>query len=324
MSHGPHAVAYMNSVSLIAHSDWSTLPTKRWVAVAQRNRGSFLADAPERVGDVRTFLPKLRRRARGGTVLAGFDFPIGVPIAYAKQARIRSFKTLFPLLGTSQWSQFYEPARSQAEISVARPFYPNCPGGTAQAHLVNGLGMTSRYELLRLCEQQTADRGPACSLFWTLGAKQVGRAAISGWRDLIGPAIKARSPTIGLWPFDGRLNELLAIKQCVIVETYPAEACAHVGLSRPGTGWSKRNRADRQLQGKKLQLWAEGHKVRFSESLDECISNGFGLGEDGEDQFDAVVGMLSMLAVVLGYRKNGAPDTGRVRNIEGWIFGQAG
>lgn len=56
--------------------------------------------------------------------------------------------------------------------------------------------------------------------------------------------------------------------------------------------------------------------------LDSLISDGFGATQVGEDQFDAVVGLLGMLAVVLGIRAEGAPKDGAVSSVEGWIFGQ--
>src|SRR5437773_11362000 len=55
--------------------------------------------------------------------------------------------------------------------------------------------------LLRACDYSTADRYKACEIFWTLGANQVGKAAIAGWRDLLAPAV--RDKAIAIWPFDG-------------------------------------------------------------------------------------------------------------------------
>lgn len=46
-----------------------------------------------------------------------------------------------------------------------------------------------------------------------------------------------------------------------------------------------------------------------------------GAGKDGEDRFDAVVGLLGMLDVVLGNRRPGEPEDDTTR-IEGWILGQ--
>ena len=57
-------------------------------------------------------------------------------------------------------------------------------------------------------------------------------------------------------------------------------------------------------------------------NLVEAIHDGFGPARDGEDPFDAVVGLFPMLDVLLGYRHDGAPDDEAVRQVEGWILGQ--
>src|SRR4029079_19473112 len=95
-----------------------------------------------------------------------------------------SLETL-PGLGRGEWRRFFEPAVLPGEIALGRPFYPARPGGTSQAHLVEGLGVASMDDLLRRCDRRTATRRAACSIFWTLGANQVGRAAIAGWREVL-------------------------------------------------------------------------------------------------------------------------------------------
>jgi len=127
---------------------------------------------------------------------------------------------------------------------------------------------------------------------------------------------------VGIWPFSGTLDELLNSRRCVIVETYPAEACLHLGLTSPGSGWSKRKPNDRQSKAPSLFMWAEQRKVKLVPTLEAAISGGFGVDADGEDRFDAVVGLMSMIDVVRGNRSDGAPMSKEVSEIEGWIFGQ--
>jgi hypothetical protein len=62
--------------------------------------------------------------------------------------------------------------------------------------------------------------------------------------------------------------------------------------------------------------------VVWHDGLRAVVEDGFGPEESGEDSFDAVVGLLSMLDVVLNYRAAGAPLDPTVRRVEGWIFGQ--
>lgn len=85
------------------------------------------------------------------------------------------------------------------------------------------MGLTNSDELKRRCERK------AEALFWLVGAKQVGRAAISGWRDLLAPAL-ANETELSIWPFDGPLFDLLARPGIVVAETYPAAMYQHLDL----------------------------------------------------------------------------------------------
>jgi hypothetical protein len=78
-------------------------------------------------------------------------------------------------------------------------------------------------------------------MFWTMGPQQCGKAAIAGWRELARPV--ALDPTMGLWPFEGPLGELLATRRLVLAETYPAE-CYRQVLNLKGR-FSKQRRDDR-------------------------------------------------------------------------------
>lgn len=288
--------------------------------MAQLSNGTYDLAAPEPVGDTATLLSRLRRRAQGMQVIVGFDFPIGVPLAYAERAGISSFVAALPQFGHGRWSEFYDPAEAQSEIAPERPFYPRVPGGTSQRDLVQGLGVKSMDDLYRACEV-SQERPKACSLFWTLGAAQVGRAAISGWREVLVPALEQSAIRVAVWPFHGDLDAVLRDSDCVLAETYPAEACLHIGL-RMG-GWSKRRQSDRQLQGDGLLMWAAGrHEVHISPGLELAIRDGFSAHPTGEDQFDAVVGLMSMLEVVTGHRSDGAPGSSASPEVEGWILGQ--
>ena len=49
----------------------------------------------------------------------------------------------------------------------------------------------------------------------------------------------------------------------------------------------------------------------------------FAPSKDAEDPFDALVGLLSMLDVLVGYRAAGAPSESAVATVEGWILERA-
>lgn len=310
-------------MDLIAHADWSTNAAHRWMCVARRREGGFYEiETPEPVGELSSLLARLRRRLmNGGSVMVGFDFPIGLPASFAERADITSFPEALRQFGEGEWSEFFELAETKNEISVHRPFYPARPGGTRQQHLVDGLRVDDYRELLRRCERSTDDRGAAEALFWTLGGKQVGRAAIAGWKHVLQPALVDMADRVGLWPFDGRLKKLLAEREFVVVETYPAEACVHLGMKPPGRSWSKSSRQGRESQAPQLYEWAAVRAVRFTEELKAAIAGGFADGGSGDDRFDATVGLCSMLEVVLGHRSSGAPQDPRIVDVEGWILG---
>ena len=64
--------------------------------------------------------------------------------------------------------------------------------GMKREDLVQGLEMRIFDDLLRRCDIR-AGRAKAAATFWLVGGNQVGKAAITGWRDLIAPA--GRQPT---------------------------------------------------------------------------------------------------------------------------------
>ena len=312
--------------SVVAHADWGADSRKQWLAQAVLDEdGVYRVERPVPAGNPHSLLARLfRARPDQSSVLAGFDFPIGVPTMYASRAGIDDFVEALAGFGTGDWRDFYRVAERADEISLRRPFYPQRPGGTSQAQLTAALGVDSMKALLRLSDGATGDRRAACSIFWTLGGNQVGKGAISGWRDVLAPAIKARDPAIAIWPFSGKLDELLETPQVVVVETYPAEFYGHLGIALRG---SKRRQDSRQAVAPAFEAWLEqsgvAGRVRFEPGALHTISSGFGALQDGEDRFDAFVGLIGMLNIVLGLRPAWEPPVGtRQRAVEGWIFGQ--
>lgn len=319
--------------SLVAHADWSLDPRKRWLVCAtlqapEQTSGRYRAAAPEPVGPPADLLDRLQQRARRGRtvtgpLLVGFDFPIGLPRAYAERAGIADFRRLLPRLGRGEWRSFFTVAERPGEIGLQRPFYPAKAarrGTAARVHLLEGLGLARYAELLRACDLGDGRRPPACALFWTLGPQQVGKAAIVGWRELLIPALRS-GRSLGLWPFDGDLAALLASREVVLAETYPAEIYRQLGL-RLGRG-GKRAQAARAALAQPLLQQARALGVSLAPALRAAILEGFGAAADGEDRFDATLGLLGMIKVVRGGRRAAPPLDPATRRIEGWILGQA-
>jgi hypothetical protein len=306
---------------LVAHCDWGSHPRKRWLALARPSPGGgYVAHAPALAGPPETLLARLWAAAAGRPVLLGLDLPLGLPLAYAARAGVEHFPALLPLLGAGQWSQFYEPAERPEEIGLRRPFYPRRPGGARREHLVRGLGLGSADELWRACDRAHGGRRAGCPLFWTLGAQQVGKAAISAWRDVLGPALRS-GEDVAIWPCDGSLAELLRPGRVTVAEVYPGECYAHLGAA-PGRG-GKRAQDGRVEAGRGLLTWAERAGVTLAPELRAAIEEGFGPRPDGDDPFDTSVGLLGGLNVVLGLRAAGEPCDAQVRRVEGWILGQS-
>ncbi len=313
--------------NLIVHADWGSDPKKRWMARARLStEGRYHASVPELVGQAETLIPRLHKEAgQAGLVMLGFDFPIGLPLCYAKRANITDFLALLPRLGQGEWSEFYTVAERPHQINLRRPFYPRRPGGARQRHLLDGLGVNSIDDLRRRCDLPQPRRRAASPIFWTLGAQQAGKAALNGWQSVLGPAMRSEDRVVSIWPFSGPLFELFRPTSVVIAETYPAECYTHLGItfpkSRAGRKSGKRVQGDRQAGGAILLQWAAEAHLVLEPSLRTIIQNGFGSSAGGEDPFDAVVGLFGMLNVVLNRRRPGTPDNTVIRKIEGWILG---
>lgn len=302
---------------MVVAADWSVSPGKRWMARAQhRNDGTYLISAPEPVGDTRHLLGRLESMVfPRGTALVGFDFPLGLPEAYAAEAGLTGFRQSLALFGRDGWGDFF---RISGRPSLRNPFYPPLPaprGAYKQKTLIQALGLKTSRDLLRRCEKESPAR-PEC-LFWTLGGKQVGRAAISGWREVIQPGVA--SGDVRLWPFDGALGKLLREPGLVLCEIYPGEAYAHLGFRMGVAGRSKRRREDRLAVAGRILAQADQNTI-FSREARDWINQGF----KGEDDFDAMAGLLVMIKVVLGRLSDGLPRGRAVRRLEGWILGQQG
>jgi hypothetical protein len=156
-------------------------------------------------------------------------------------------------------------------------------------------------------------------MFWTLGGNQVGKAALSGWQEIVVPSIARGAP---IWPFSGDLDLLGSDIVPVIAETYPAEAYGHIGL-RFTSGESKRRMTDRVSKAGGIFSWAHAQAVKFSDDVELQIRSGFGSDDQGEDRFDALVGLLGMIAQIISGAHQSAPTGPAVRSWEGWILGQA-
>ncbi len=300
---------------MAAHADWSIDPRKRWVTVAHRHAGRWRAEAPAQVGDPAALLARLL--AAGAPVALGLDLPLGVPREFAAGRAEPGFPAFLRSLAGA--GAFFIPSPGLETVSPARPFYParGIKGMTRAAH-AQALGLSGPAGLSRHCDRATATRPAGAPVFWTLGANQSGKAAISAWRDWLAPALAAGAP-LRLWPFDGPLATLLAPGVAVLAEVYPAEALRHCGVK---LGGSKRAQGPRLAAAPALHVAMGLRGVVPAPPLAKMLATGFGSDAQGEDRFDSLVGLLGLVGVLEGLREDFIPEDPWIRRWEGWVLGQ--
>ncbi len=159
-------------------------------------------------------------------------------------------------------------------------------------------------------------------MFWALGPQAVGKATITGWRELVAPALADRARRYAIWPFDGGLGELLERSDAVIVEAYPADAYLQLGLRMGSRRTAKTRREDRRAEGPLLLERCRELGVRPERQLVAQIRDGFGSDRAGEDRFDATAGLLAMINALRLSAEPDLPDDPCVRRHEGWVFGR--
>ena len=309
--------------TLAAHADWSVDPRKRWITVAHRGPNGWALTAPRLVGDPATLLSRLIQQADGGAVALGADLPIGLPRTYAAT---RSETGFLGFLGSlPDMPDFFSVCPTLADIRPDRPFYParGIAGMTRLSHAL-ALGLTGAADLSRMCDRATAERPAGAPLFWTLGANQSGKAAISAWQSLLLPALAPdtppqQGPRLRLWPFHGPFRSLLSPGIVTLAETYPAEALRHLTIRMAG---SKRRQSDRAAVAGPMLSAMERLSATPDDAMRLAALDGFGADAAGEDRFDSVLGVLCVLNVLAGNRPDHAPPDPWIQNWEGWVLGQ--
>jgi hypothetical protein len=303
--------------AIAAHADWSVDPRKRWVAVARRDADVWRLAAPEPVGDVATFLGRMRDAAAGGAVALGVDLPLGLPRAYAAHLTERDFLHFLTTLVLRP--DFFSVCAALDDIHRDRPFYPSRGiAGMTRASHAEALGLDGAAALSRACDRATAERPAGAPLFWTLGANQSGKAAVAAWQHMLLPAL-VEGRDLRIWPFAGPFRALLAPGAVALAETYPAEALRHFGIRLKG---SKRRQSDRAAVAAQLRAAMATLSVLPDQAMERAVTDGFGADAAGEDRFDCVLGVLCVLNVLAGNRPDTAPADQWIRQWEGWVLGQ--
>jgi hypothetical protein len=292
---------------IIIAADWSVHPRKRWRSTIVRDGDGWVLHPAEPVG------PNLLRDAiaqRNVRSLIGFDFPIGVPHEYAQIIGVSNFDQLLSLIATDpRFAAFASPASTLDEVQPTRPFFPS---GNAwkgyRDQLATALEVTSRRALLRGADRASKSATP---LFALGTPQQVGRAAVDGWKSELLP----NRDRIRLWPFGGNLATLNRSLGVTVVEIYPAIAGKILDLKFKG---KKSVQANRRSVAGTIALAAQRLKCRIDGKSLVQIESGF---PEGDDAFDACIGALGMLEVVIRYSDADEPPKDVAAQTEGWILG---
>ena len=295
---------------LVIAADWSVDSKKRWMAKAELTaEGIYVVFPPEPVGDTKTLINRIRASLlERGTALIGFDFPIGLPYKYADRVGIKNWRKSLKEFGDKNWKNFYN--RSD-HPTLHQPFFPKSSNiqGKLKTKLATDLGFEDLSELKRLCDKQSN----AECLFFTLGNKQVGAGASLGWKEVLAPT----EDQLSFWPFDGNLPDLLKMPGITVAEIYPKVAYRHLNVSiGAGTDRRKGNREHRILASQHL-CESSFDRICISQATEAWFRWGF----FSDDDFDAIMGLLSMLLVVTDQLECYIPEAEVIHEIEGWILG---
>jgi hypothetical protein len=279
--------------------DWGSTPAKRQLCRAVRQGHRYIVSPPHPVKDVAAL-------ELGPGALAAFDCPIGVSSAYASMADLGSFRSALEVFGRGRFERFYEPAACEEDIATERPFYPaRGERGTKRDHLRGVLGDAAFAP--RACDR-LAGAGP---IFWLVGPRQVGRSAACIWRELITP----RLDRVALWPFDGRLADLLEADRPIVAEMYPAFLLRTLGVVVA----RKSEPAARAACGRELLRRVGGDARLDLDPVRALLRGGFGGFRSGEDPFDATIACIGLAKLLLDDALPEPPDAARA--VEGWILG---
>lgn len=134
-------------------------------------------------------------------ILITVDVPIGLPNAF--EDVWRDYRGFLPWLRQREGRDWRElVAESIGDQEAKRPFVV-CKKGERKA---------DGHFPLRRCERLTQGE----SVYWCVGGKQVGKAALQFWHDTLLPLSRHFGSRLAVWPF-----EALEGKEVVIAECYP-------------------------------------------------------------------------------------------------------
>ncbi len=295
------------SISTLICADWGKARSKRVAYVAD-----IAARSIRRLHAPTTFAGLLANaQGRSGSVVLGFDVPLGLPMSLLKGKHgllsEASFIELLDARGAD--TTFFTPVTTPAAWSPKTPFFVVPRGGKA---LFTQRAQAFGVELRRDIDKQT--KGNA--LFITSGIPgTVGSSVVSLWPEIA--AARRAGERFSLWPFDGPLHHLTAGPGVVVAEIYPRAAYATAltdgtPATRAPLGLSKTDPRTRSsaLDELRQATWIKSLGVTLHDMPDALAS---------EDAFDAMFTAAALLRCEL----EGMPHHAQLASptIEGGILG---
>ncbi len=291
----------------------------RWMASAERARRRVVAGLGPGPGPGagRCSSTHLFARARGRRDAGGLRFPDRLP------GRLRGRDGAARLHGRARRAR---PRRVAGALAVAADagrdraapalLSGDGPAGRACAISSTGTGSPASRLWCGPASEPGPDGGAAGCMFWTLGAKQAGKAALSGWREVMVPARAARCAALA---FRRRPRRAGRGRRADAGRVLPGRRLrtARLQVARQG-----RPRRGGPLWRGHLLAWTTSRRVALDAALRAAILGGFPPAAGGDDGFDAAVGLLAAIAVAAGERSAGPALTPAGRLWEGWILGR--
>ena len=261
------------------------------------------------------------------------DDTAGVRFSNRRSSRVRRpvrrSRTSRP--GCEGWTSAHRSSRSATTSAKCRSSGPSfratsrrrAPGSRDSSGLRSGSRLKSRYVAATPAPHRTRAQHRRCSGRSVRSAgsrKQRSRAGAKALKPALSDQ-RRQVPQSG--PLTAPLSELLdklrrRDRRDVSGRVLPPPLGLRIGT----IGHSKTSPEARRAAAPPLLAWCSDNGVVPDDELVGQILDGFGPGSDGEDQFDAVVGLLGMIATVRRGSEPDLPDDPAVRQIEGWMFGQ--
>ena len=303
------------TLSAVLCADWGKELKKRAVYVADVST-RIVRRVPLKGWTAAGVLEEAKRRSLGGSVLATFDAPLGVPESFLAALRRSSGQPLVNFLellaAARSMPRFFDASSVATDWGLERPFF-SVPAGQSGLRTYMDSAAEHGVDIYREIDRLTG----AKPVFVKSGIPgSVGSAACALWQELA-PRLTGRR-AFRVWPFEGNLETLLQSTSVVLGEIYPRAAYATaLGaapiVSRPRLVVAKTDPAVRR------QAIASLLGARWLRSLGVTLEN-LDEAEASEDDFDAFITAAALLRCIL----DGSPLCSRqfeLRMSEGGILG---